>query len=148
MPYLYSVGQPMGALSSWGMLALTHHVLVQVAAKRVGHITRFTDYAILGDDLVIANKAVAQAYLALASEFGLVINQSKSLESEIAVLEFAKRLFISTEDASPLPPKLVSQLLYGTQYLPSILRDMMDRGLTELNNLFSTKSKPVSDSIL
>lgn len=28
----YSVGQPMGALSSWAMLALTHHFLVQMAA--------------------------------------------------------------------------------------------------------------------
>jgi hypothetical protein len=27
----YSVGQPMGALSSWAMLALTHHVIVNVA---------------------------------------------------------------------------------------------------------------------
>lgn len=25
----YSVGQPMGALSSWAMLALTHHFIVQ-----------------------------------------------------------------------------------------------------------------------
>jgi hypothetical protein len=32
----YSVGQPMGALSSWGMLALTHHMIVQFAAQRVG----------------------------------------------------------------------------------------------------------------
>lgn len=29
---IYAVGQPMGALSSWAMLALTHHFLVQVAA--------------------------------------------------------------------------------------------------------------------
>jgi hypothetical protein len=27
----YSVGQPMGALSSWAMLALTHHLIVQLA---------------------------------------------------------------------------------------------------------------------
>jgi hypothetical protein len=25
---IYSVGQPMGALSSWAMLALTHHAIV------------------------------------------------------------------------------------------------------------------------
>lgn len=25
----YAVGQPMGALSSWAMLALTHHFIVQ-----------------------------------------------------------------------------------------------------------------------
>jgi hypothetical protein len=35
--YRYAVGQPMGALSSWAMLALTHHCIVQVAALRVGH---------------------------------------------------------------------------------------------------------------
>lgn len=29
---LYSVGQPMGALSSWAMLALTHHFIIQWAA--------------------------------------------------------------------------------------------------------------------
>lgn len=32
----YSVGQPMGALTSWGMLALTHHAIVQWAAERSG----------------------------------------------------------------------------------------------------------------
>lgn len=37
--YRYEVGQPMGALSSWGMLALTHHLLVQVAARRSGFNT-------------------------------------------------------------------------------------------------------------
>lgn len=30
----YAVGQPMGALSSWAMLALTHHALVQFAYFR------------------------------------------------------------------------------------------------------------------
>jgi len=28
----YAVGQPMGALSSWAMLALTHHFIVQCSA--------------------------------------------------------------------------------------------------------------------
>jgi len=32
----YSVGQPMGALSSFAMLGLTHHVIVQIAARRAG----------------------------------------------------------------------------------------------------------------
>lgn len=32
----YAVGQPMGALSSWAMLALTHHFIVQYAAYRTG----------------------------------------------------------------------------------------------------------------
>lgn len=32
----YSVGQPMGLLSSWSVMALTHHVLVAWAASRAG----------------------------------------------------------------------------------------------------------------
>lgn len=34
--YRYAVGQPMGALSSWAMLALTHHLVVQLAAYKSG----------------------------------------------------------------------------------------------------------------
>jgi len=37
IPYRYSVGQPMGAYSSFPMLALTHHVIVQIAAGRAGY---------------------------------------------------------------------------------------------------------------
>lgn len=33
--FYYSVGQPMGALSSWAMLALTHHLIVQYAVRKV-----------------------------------------------------------------------------------------------------------------
>jgi hypothetical protein len=33
----YAVGQPMGALSSFNMLALTHHIIVQVAAFNCGY---------------------------------------------------------------------------------------------------------------
>jgi hypothetical protein len=36
--YSYSVGQPMGALSSWAMLALTHHIIIQTAARRIGFV--------------------------------------------------------------------------------------------------------------
>lgn len=32
----YKVGQPMGALSSWAMLAVTHHLILQLAYRRSG----------------------------------------------------------------------------------------------------------------
>jgi hypothetical protein len=32
----YSVGQPMGALSSWAMLAITHHAMMQFSAHKCG----------------------------------------------------------------------------------------------------------------
>jgi len=49
------------------MLALSHHIIVQVAAIRVGK-HRFSAYALLGDDIVIADEAVAESYLALMTE--------------------------------------------------------------------------------
>jgi hypothetical protein len=43
----YSTGQPMGFKSSFVMLGLTHHIIVQEAAARVG-FDSFEDYVILG----------------------------------------------------------------------------------------------------
>jgi len=34
-PVRYAVGQPMGALSSWAMLNLTHHLMMQYCSWRV-----------------------------------------------------------------------------------------------------------------
>lgn len=102
----YKVGQPMGALSSWAMLALTHHFLVQVSAWRIGWVkpgTLYTNYALLGDDLVIVDGPVAHSYLDLMSKIGVAINLNKSILSPKGLgLEFAKRTFIEGVDVSPL----------------------------------------------
>jgi hypothetical protein len=76
-------------LSAWGILALTHHVLVQVTALRAGK-PGFTAYAVLGDDIVIADDAVASEYLAIMARLGVSINLLKSLES-CDFQELAKR---------------------------------------------------------
>jgi len=110
-------------------MALTHHVMVLVAARRAGQ-KDFSDYALLGDDLVIAHKGVAESYQVIASDLGVDINMSKSLISELGVSEFAKRLFDKGVDVSPLPPKLVMSLLQGKRNLPPVLRDMVERGLS------------------
>lgn len=64
----YSVGQPMGFLSSWPAMALSHHVLVHTAFMRAykrvdasgnlgvfnrSNLGMFDKYVILGDDIVI-----------------------------------------------------------------------------------------------
>lgn len=84
----YEVGQPMGAYSSWAMLALTHHVLVRYSARLVG-IHNFQGYALLGDDIVIANDKVASSYLDVMKTLGVKINLSKSVQS-FDFAEFAK----------------------------------------------------------
>jgi hypothetical protein len=107
--YKYTVGQPMGAYSSWAMLAVTHHFLVQASAWRAGVVPAgvwFTNYAVLGDDIVIGNRAVAQAYLVLLKELGMPVNLHKSLVSNNGTcLEFAKRTIYKGTDISPVPLK-------------------------------------------
>lgn len=101
----YAVGQPMGGYSSWAMLALTHHLMVQFSAYRAGFDGWFTLYAVLGDDIVIANNRVAKKYRALCRLLGVEIGLNKSLVSKGRTLEFAKKLFYQGEDISGLPLK-------------------------------------------
>lgn len=70
------------------MLALTHHVIVRISAMNRG-INSFSDYAIIGDDIVIANNDVAEEYLNLMKLLGVSINLSKSVISPLFG-EFAK----------------------------------------------------------
>lgn len=141
----YAVGQPMGALSSWAMLALTHHCIVQLSflraysdihpanyAKLASKRYWFSDYEVLGDDIVIFDKLVADQYLIIMSDLGVEINLSKSIISPRGLaLEFAKRTVIKTDsqflDVSPLPWKL---MLTGRDQLSRIciLFTLLKRG--------------------
>jgi hypothetical protein len=97
----YGAGQPMGALTSWAAFSLTHHCLVQYAAYRsTGLIRFFKDYALLGDDIVIANHDVALKYQALLLEIGVEYGLAKSLISHTGGFEFAKRTFAKGKDVS------------------------------------------------
>lgn len=114
----YEVGQPMGALSSWAMLALTHHAIVQFAALRVKAKQPkgwFTGYAVLGDDIVISNGLVAQEYLRIMDLLGVEVGLAKSLISKTRSLEFAKRTFIRGRDCSPVSLAEVSVSLVNLQ---------------------------------
>lgn len=97
----YAVGQPMGALSSWAMLAVLHHVMVAIAARRV-NMVGFRLYRVLGDDLVIADEAVANSYLNLAREWDMEINLSKSVLSDNGSFEFAKQFYYKYNNVSGL----------------------------------------------
>jgi len=101
----YAVGQPMGGYSSWAMLALTHHAMVQFCAFRAGLSGWFTLYAVLGDDVVIADCRVAKKYRVLCRLLGVEIGLNKSLVSKGRTLEFAKKLFYQGQDISGLPLK-------------------------------------------
>lgn len=93
--YRYAVGQPMGCLSSWAGLAITHHWIMQVASRSLGFTEWEERYEVLGDDIVIFDSPLANAYTEIMRKLGLEINFSKSLISkDRPVFEFAKRTVI------------------------------------------------------
>jgi len=167
VPLRYAVGQPMGALSSWAMLALTHHFIVQWAAIRAGVIPAyslavvqsggvegkywFKDYAVLGDDIVIANGRVAREYLFIMSSIGVEIGLAKSLVSRNGSLEFAKRYFHSGTDCSPVPFKEIfaargnisSLIQFGEKYSLRLaqLMDIMGWGYRAKSSITSSFQK-------
>jgi hypothetical protein len=110
------------------MLALTHHVLVDVAAKRVGFNT-FDDYAILGDDIVIANSAVAKSYhYIMTTILGVQISDHKSLVSKDS-FEFAKQLIRGPDNLSPIGPKNILLSIKSMNGVLSLFVDMINKGV-------------------
>jgi hypothetical protein len=111
----YTRGQPMGALSSWAALALLHHYIVQYAAYRVfNKIQTFTQYRVLGDDIVIGNREVAESYLKVCEEFSIPIGLAKSVVSPKTshegkkgdrLFQFANQIALGSENISPLSLK-------------------------------------------
>lgn len=107
------------------MLAITHHVIVRMAALRAG-VCGFKGYAVLGDDVVIANDAVASEYSFIMKTLGVSLNPSKSIES-YDFCEFAKRLRGKGIEWTPLGPGLLLRVLRDKFYI--------SRALIEINRL-------------
>jgi hypothetical protein len=101
----YKVGQPMGALSSWPVMAISHHVLVWWAYK-LAYPNKdpryFKGYCILGDDLVIKDKNTSEMYLRLISALGVDYSPEKSIFRK-GLAEFAKSQFLRGRDLTPFP---------------------------------------------
>lgn len=128
----YAVGQPMGAYSSWAMLAVTHHVIVQIAAVQCGFkVNTFKQYCILGDDIVINNDRVAHVYVQLMETLGVQINTSKSIISN-DVVEFAKRWLTPYGEISALGPGNILNTKRNNAALGSLLYEAHSKGY--LNN--------------
>jgi hypothetical protein len=99
----YTTGQPMGALSSWSSLALIHHLLVQYSAHTVyGVETWFMAYLVLGDDVIIADKLVAERYQTILASFGITVGLAKSYISKDGMFNFANQSFVGDDNISPL----------------------------------------------
>lgn len=105
----FTVGSPLGFYAAWPLFALTHHILVWCAAEAVYPGKYFKTYGLLGDDLVIGDRRVADAYMRMLSYLDVEISISKSLISNKGAFEFAKKYFIRCGefDCSPISLRLL-----------------------------------------
>lgn len=99
----YAVGQPMGMLSSWAAMAITHHAIINYCKKDKSF------YAVIGDDMAIASKSGAERYEEVLDRLGMEISKDKSIKSSNSTNlgEIAKRLFINGGEISPIPPDIL-----------------------------------------
>jgi hypothetical protein len=134
----YGTGQPMGLYSSWPLLALVHHTIVQVAAQRSG-FRRFEEYRILGDDIVIRHSEVAIQYQQILSQLGVGISKTKTLISN-ETFEFAKRLFHKGVEVTAFPIHgISSSIISGWQDLYSVLETASKRNFGSLELLIKPR---------
>ncbi len=70
----FVAGQPLGYHGSWPLFALSHHILIWWSAEQVYPGMVFDRYAVLGDDVVIADQAVAEVYEQALGNLGLTNN--------------------------------------------------------------------------
>jgi hypothetical protein len=133
----YAVGQPMGAYSSFAMLALTQHVLVNISSVKCNEPDVL--YAILGDDTAIKSRVVSKYYVKLLNLLGVEVNPIKGFNGKL--LEFAKQLhFLNGINISPLGAKNIMLFIRKVEFLPSILMELITKSFPLLLKKKARKS--------
>lgn len=93
IPTKWTVGQPLGTLPSFDLLALTHNCVLEALAfsQRLLH----SPYTILGDDLLVMNKKLRFRYIKEMQERGIPLSLHKSYQGNL--VEFAGKIFIRNQ---------------------------------------------------
>jgi hypothetical protein len=87
----WKVGQPLGSLPSFAMLAITHNLLVESMACSLGLL--HSPYFILGDDIVITNKKLRKRYIRELTSRSIPLSLHKSFEGRLS--EFAGKTYVA-----------------------------------------------------
>jgi len=98
----YSVGNPMGFYSSWACFALAHHFIMFWCCNEVGIKWSSAKYVILGDDVLIGNVSLGEAYRKKILTLGIEVSEQKSFTSR-RICEFAKRFQYEGQEVTPFP---------------------------------------------
>jgi len=134
----WSVGQPLGAYSSWAAFSLTHHYFIQFChyqnlntkQRQKYRIMSFKDYTILGDDVTIWNSNVSSNYQDFLGKMDVPINMNKSITTTITginVGEFCKRIFMNGTELSPISLNAILSVKDSLYNLPNLIEHLTTR---------------------
>lgn len=123
----YSVGNPMGAYSSWNSFALAHHYVMYWCCMELGISWETAKYCMLGDDVLIGDHNLASKYLEVMTGLGVNIAPLKS-HTSTKLFEFAKRLFLDKVEVTPFPISAITEMSSRYYLLVSLLRQESKKG--------------------
>lgn len=123
----YSVGNPMGALSSWASFTLAHHYVVYFCCRELNLSWKSLNYVLLGDDIVIAHKEVAEMYLKVIKDLGVEVSELKTHVS-LDTCEFAKRWIHQGHEITPFPISSLKESSKRYYSLINLLLEVENKG--------------------
>lgn len=85
--WTYGAGQPMGLYGSFPLFHLTHYCLLNGLSYKLGLPNDWSNFAVLGDDVIVFNKELHDAYLKALEVLGVPVSYNKSFEGNL--VEFA-----------------------------------------------------------
>jgi hypothetical protein len=135
----YTKGQPQGLYSSFPLFALTHNLLVSRLCVKLG-LDADDSFRVLGDDIVLTDSRLHDAYREFMLKSGVPISEDKSLSSD-KLAEFAgfvitrrgiyKPAKVPRADANAIENNFYNYLKVvgenGIPYLPSKVRKVARR---------------------
>lgn len=98
----YATGNPMGAYSSWNSFALSHHFVMFYCCEKLKMNWSESPYVILGDDICIRHRVLAEYYIGVLRSLGIEVSPKKTHISN-SFREFAKRILVNDMELTPFP---------------------------------------------
>jgi hypothetical protein len=127
MSISYAVGNPMGFYSSWASFAVAHHFVIYYVCRKLGKPWRKARYALLGDDIVIKDDAIAKMYIEVMRILGVEVSELKT-HSSPHFFEFAKRLFYKDIEVSPFPISALQEIHNKSYLIVALLVELEGKG--------------------
>jgi len=133
----------MGLLSSWAVMALTHHIIINYCFEINNIPVSQRKYCVIGDDMGVDGELVASSYKKIITDLGMDISYGKSIEpnQDSKSAEIAKRIFIDGEELSPITPRQISLCTNSLNDLLSLERSLFDRSYYPLQDNTQSQDK-------